>query len=328
MSLSDELNDFFATSEQLLIQHPLLFKARLGIGEKAYSFLRYRENLTTFSEALGVGSAASAVASSGAVASTFFGGASSSFVASALSTLGLGSFAVTPTGWVVAAGLIAGGAYVGVTRLFESPKKGGLVVVPKYINTPLEVLGAALLELTLPISLKIAAADGEISNKERLAIIAHYVDEWGFNQFVVERLFSQYEDELDQVSYSKLVSSLIMYTESSADCDRDAILHGVLQHLREVAEADGRLHEQELAALKYISENLLGEAEKMGIGSNALVSLKKSLDALSIDAKAGADKLAKSAGSLGSRLGAGLQKIRTPFKPINDGSSDPLISGE
>ena len=89
MSLNDELNDFFAKEEEQIIDQPILFKEKLGIGEKAYAFLRYRENLTTFSEAIGIGAAASGIASSSMVASTFFAPASSGFIASALSTVGL-----------------------------------------------------------------------------------------------------------------------------------------------------------------------------------------------------------------------------------------------
>ena len=98
-----------------------------------------------------VGATASTVAASSAVASTFF--ASSGFMASTLSAIGLGATAVTPVGWVIAAGVISGGAYVGVSRMFEKSKDSGLVVVPKYINTPLDVIAVALIELMLPVSL-------------------------------------------------------------------------------------------------------------------------------------------------------------------------------
>ena len=85
MSLNEELNDFFAQEEEQIIDQPILFKGKLGIGEKAYGFLRYRENLAMFSEAIGFYATASEIASSSMVASTFFSRASSGFIASALS---------------------------------------------------------------------------------------------------------------------------------------------------------------------------------------------------------------------------------------------------
>ena len=280
MPLNDELNSFFSDEKERVIEHPLVFKAKLGIGEKAYAFLRYRENLSTFSEAMGVGATASAVASSGLVANAFFVPATSGFMGSALSALGLGASAVTPVGWVLAAGVVAGGAYIGISNIFASPKKDGMVVIPKYINTPLELIGAALLELMLPISLKIAHTDGEISESEYHTIFRHYTQQWGFHPMFVTKLMNQFQTELGQVSYSKMVESLVMYTEDSKDCDRDAILSGVIAHLQEVAEADGHLHEQELIDLRYISEQLLQKSAEAGIGQKALDSLKASLSAV------------------------------------------------
>lgn len=47
-----------------VVADPLRFKVKLAIGDKAYRALRAREHLTTFAEAVGLGTAASAVASS------------------------------------------------------------------------------------------------------------------------------------------------------------------------------------------------------------------------------------------------------------------------
>ena len=296
MSLNDELNDFFAQEEEQIIDQPILFKEKLGIGEKAYAFLRYRGNLSTFSEAIGIGATASGIASSSMVASTFFAPASSGFIASALSTVGLGATAATPVGWIIGAGVIAGGAYVGISRLFESPKNDGMVVIPKYINTPLEALGAALLELMLPVSLKMAAADGEISAKERSVISNHYVANWGFNPVFVQKLMAQFEQELANVSYSKLVSSLVAYTEDSPDCDREAIMGSVLTHLREIAEADGQVHTNELNDLKFISEQLLSESKKQGMADQALASLSESFATITETTRATASRAANTTG--------------------------------
>lgn len=87
MSLAEDLDEFFADSDEVIVQEPLKFKAQLGIGEKAYGLLRAREKMGTFSQAIGIGAGASTIAGSSVVASTFF--ASSGFMASALSTIGL-----------------------------------------------------------------------------------------------------------------------------------------------------------------------------------------------------------------------------------------------
>jgi hypothetical protein len=62
MSLANDLDDFFAQNEEVIVNEPLKFKAKLGIGERAYGLLRAREHMTTFSEAIGVGATGSAIA--------------------------------------------------------------------------------------------------------------------------------------------------------------------------------------------------------------------------------------------------------------------------
>jgi len=277
MSLADELETFFSETDAVVIEHPLSFKAKLGIGEKAYASLRLRENMTTFSEAIGIGAAASGIAASGTVATTFFGGAGSGWLAS----IGLGTVAATPVGWVIAAGVIAGGAYIGVSKILEAPKDAGVVVVPKYINTPLDVIAVALIEMMLPVSLKIAAADGEICEAERNAIINHFTSEWGYSRGMVEALVTQYAGEVKQVTYSRLMESLTAYCAESPDCDKESIIGGFLVHLREIVEADGVLHEQELADLRYIRDHLINDAKKMGAGKAALNTIKGAAGQLS-----------------------------------------------
>lgn len=267
MSLAEDLDDFFADSDEVVVNEPLKFKAKLGIGDRAYGLLRAREKMTTFSEAIGIGATASSVAASGTVASTFF--ASSGFMASTLSTIGLGAAAATPIGWVIAAGVISGGAYLGVSNVFEKSKDNGLVVVPKYINTPLDVIAVALIELMLPVSLKIAHADGGMKPSEQRAIQNFFCDDWGYNPGFVSRLISEYRHQIDGVSYSRLATSLGTYCAESKDCDKQAIMTGFIEHLREVIEADNVIHEQEKAQLDYLTGLLIDESEKAG-GSTAV----------------------------------------------------------
>ena len=88
------------------------------------------------------------------------------------------------------------------------------------------------------------------------------------------------------------------------------------------AEADGRLHEHELAALKYISEHLVADAKKGGLSAEALASMKKSLDAASGIVKFGAGTLVAGAGSVGAKLGAGLEMASRSFKKAEDAAGD------
>jgi len=263
MSLADDLDDFFANPDEFLVTEPLKFKAKLGIGERAYTSLRARENMSTFSEALGVGTAAASVAGSTTVAGTFF--ASTGF----LSTIGLGAAAATPIGWVIAAGVISGGAYMGVSRLLEKRKDNGLIVVPKYINTPLDVIAVALIEIMLPVSLKIAKADGIIQDSELKTIHAHFSDEWGYSSGFVNRLIEEYRDQTDAVSYSKLAKSLRTYCAENKDCEQKTIVTAFIEHLREIIEADGEIHPQEKEQLDYLTGLLINQTKKTSSSKKA-----------------------------------------------------------
>lgn len=132
MSIAADLEDFFADGNEVIVSDPLRFKSKLGIGDKAYALVRARENLSTFNEAVGAGTAASAAAGSSLVASTFL--AHTGFMASVLARVGLASVAATPIGWVIGVGVVTGVAYMGVARVFERSKETGVVVIPKYIN--------------------------------------------------------------------------------------------------------------------------------------------------------------------------------------------------
>jgi hypothetical protein len=255
MSLASDLDELFADEDETIIIEPLRFKAQLGIGERAYALLRAREHLTTFTEALGVGATASAAAGSSVVASTFFtsGGV--------LGWLGIGA-ATTPIGWILAAGVASGAAYVGVSRFFERSKDKHLVVIPKFINTPLDMIAAALFELMLPVSLKIASSDGELCDPEKRALHDYYVDEWGYNPGFLDRMIDEYQTNLDEVSFARLAKSLEEYCQSNPVCDPKIIMDGFVTHIREVTEANGSIDEQELQRLNYLTQLMTPAAEK------------------------------------------------------------------
>ena len=298
MSLTDDLDDFFADGDEVIVTEPLKFKEKLGIGERAYALLRAREHMATFSEALGIGATASTVAASGTVAGTFF--ASSGFMASTLSTIGLGATAVTPVGWVIAAGVISGGAYMGVSHLFEKTKDNGLIVVPKYINTPLDVIAVALIELMLPVSLKIANADGKIQESELNTIHIYFSGEWGYSSGFVSRLIDEYRDQTDAVSYSELAKSLGTYCSESKDCEKQAIMTAFIEHLREIIEADGVIDQQEREQLDYFTRLLINESEKTGGSSVISDALNTASRGLSQSTKVTSD-IVKSAGGVAAK---------------------------
>ena len=115
---TQDRTDWFQNIETIVAE-PLNFKAKLAIGEDAYTSLKVKNAAFQAWEVAGVATTAVVVAKSSVVASTFF--APTGFLAA----IGFGT-AVTPVGWVIAAGVVTGGAWVGidaedVPSLFVSP---------------------------------------------------------------------------------------------------------------------------------------------------------------------------------------------------------------
>ena len=95
--------------------------------------------------------------------------------------LGFGAAAATPLGWVVAAGLLSGGAYYGVIQQARRYSGSRVELIPKFINTPLDLLGASLLDLIGGLALQLARIDGSISEPELAKLREHFITEWRFD---------------------------------------------------------------------------------------------------------------------------------------------------
>ena len=234
-----------------VIAHELIFKGRLGIGEEAYKFLKLSKNLSTFIHPLLAGGAASGAAASSVVAGALF---PATGFGSALAAIGIGAGAVTPIGWVVGAGLAAGGAYFGVRKLLGNAKDKMVDVIPKYINTPLDLIGVELLHRLLPLGLKIASADGQVIDSEVEAIADHYEKDWGYSRDFVIKTIEEMKEDVDNISYEELAKSLSDYCDNNDDCDRETIVDFILDHLKEIQEiedeGDSARKEGELKSLE------------------------------------------------------------------------------
>ena len=128
MNRADPLLKFAGISK--VVADDLRFKRKLAIGEDAYTSLRFGKVASRIWDVGGVAATGAGVAASAPVA-TFF--SSSSLVAS----LGFGAAAITPVGWVVAAAVVTGGAYYGVTRAMGAYTGSRVEVIPNSSIRPL-----------------------------------------------------------------------------------------------------------------------------------------------------------------------------------------------
>jgi len=231
---------------ETIVSAPLNFKAKLAIGEDAYTALRVKNAVVQVWDAAGVATTAAVVAKSSAVASTFF--APTGFLAA----LGIGT-AVTPVGWVIAAGVVTGGAWYGITRHLKSAAARRVTVVPNFINTPLDVLALGLFDLLVPLAMKVAGADGRIDESRRQLIRDYFVKEWGYDPKFVVAGTNYIESTLDELSSEQLAQTLAKFAGENRDCNFKLMAREILGFLRNIVEVDGRQNRQDEQAIENIA---------------------------------------------------------------------------
>lgn len=224
-----------------VVAEPLKFKAKLAIGEDAFTSL---QTARLVGDLWQVGTAATAgglAASSSAVATTFFGGGW-------LAALGIGA-AVTPVGWVVGAAVASGAACYGVLRLYRGYEGTRVQKVPAFINTPIDVLGAALFDLMASLAIRVAREAEEVDDAERAAIADYFIAEWGLDPAYVAAALPVIERSAEGRSVDEIAEALAIYKRDNPDCNFDTLKAELLDFLTEIAAADGVLHDAELAAI-------------------------------------------------------------------------------
>ncbi len=251
-----------------IISDPLRFKAKLGIGEDAYTSISIKNKISDFWDVAGTAATTASMASSPAVASTFFS------TSGVLSLFGLGA-AVTPVGWVIAAGVAGGGAWYGIRRAIRNATHDRVTVIPKFINTPMDILALGLFDLMGPLALKVAVIDGEVAEAERKHIESYFIKEWGYNSEFIQSATAITEASLTEISIKDISQALAILQKENKDCNYEVMTREILNFLVGVTEADGRLDEREEMAIDRIQAVFL-ETNKLNI-TGKVTSVGKAL---------------------------------------------------
>lgn len=242
---------------ETIIDSPLHFKSKLCIGGDAYTTEKVKKGVFEAWDVAGVAMTASGVAQSSAVASTFF--APTGFLAA----LGFGT-AVTPIGWVVAFGVLSGGAWFGITKYFKQSTSDKVTVIPNFINTPLDVLGLGFFDLLAPLTLKFSHVDGEIHDTERKVIYNFFVKEWGYNTEFVNAGLDYIESNISEFSIKNQCQFLADFTKNNPDCNHKSMSDDIITFLNNIMEADGRIDEREEMAIEKV-KSIFNETNKLSI---------------------------------------------------------------
>jgi len=253
----EKLRACFAGIDQV-VSDPLRFKLRLGIGEDAYATLRLKKKLQDVWDVGGIAATGATAAASPVVASTFFASTASGAFWTAL---GLGTAAATPVGWVVAAALTSGGAYYGVTRMMQNFSGSRVETIPKFLNTPLDLLAASLLDLIGALAARVSAIDGQIDPAEQEEIKRHFVSDWGLDAGYVSAAMEVIYENADQIRVKDVAKSLARFQVENPDCNPVAMQAELMAFLALVVEADGRIDEREELALDAIAKTMREETD-------------------------------------------------------------------
>jgi hypothetical protein len=251
--------DWFDDIEKI-VSEPLNFKAKLAIGEDAYAELKLKNAAIQAWDVAGVATTAAVVAKSSAVATTFF--APSGFLA----LLGIGA-AVTPVGWVIAASVITGGTWMGITRYLKKSSDNRVTVIPKFINTPLDVLALSLFDLLATLALKVSKTEPNIDTAKKTMIHDYFVKQWGFDPEFVSEGMKYTLSTLDEFSVDELAQSLAEFASRNRDCNFKMMSQEILGFLRNINNIEGQTDGQQTIAVDKI-EALFKKANKLSVKKN------------------------------------------------------------
>lgn len=246
MGLNDDMKDFFNNEKiEIILDNKLSFKHKLNIGEKDYKYLNNAKNLQEFTEILIGGLTAAGIAYGGFLVTL-----------STLGQIGLAiGFVSTPIGWITLAGLGGAGLMYGSKKVLKKADKASFDKIPKYISTPLDILADNLMNLFLPIVIKISLLDGKFDPEEKTAIISYLAINWGYNRnYVKEKLDATYKNQ-SKFNYADIKKSLNIITKGTNGLDYNDIKLEITKMVTEVINSVNKStsrKEEELKILKKL----------------------------------------------------------------------------
>ena len=235
MSIDDELAAFFNEEPEQIIADSKQFRMKLGIGIDAYKTLSKVCDIAPLFSGGAIGTSAGLLGLQGS--------------SGALAFIGLGS---TPIGWVALAGVVGVSAFYGGSQLLKKTKQGAVQEIPKYINSPIDVISSSILFFIAPIIFKLAKLDGQVSEEEKTYVQQYFVNEWGFDEAYINSQVSLLISAADNINFND-ISDKINELVATGDVDKEQLINNVVELAEKLCLIDQADHEathNELAALK------------------------------------------------------------------------------
>ena len=235
MGLNNSMKDFFKTNEiKIVLDNKISFKHKLNLSKDDYNYLNNVKNLHEFTEALIAGAAGAGVVYGGFMAGL-----------GVLGQIGLGIGLISnPIGWMA---LAAGGTAAVVYSTRQLSKKADEKAydkLPKYIKTPLDTLAENLINLFIPICIKIALVDGEFTEEEKKTIVNYLSTQWGYNRNYIENKLEENYKVIDKFEYSD-VSKITKYISKETNGLEVKTINNEIENIIKQLISAGNSHKSE-----------------------------------------------------------------------------------
>lgn len=239
--INERLKVFFDEMDsEKIVEIPERFKIKLGLDERSYKYLSSAKNLKEFVEV-------ASTTGAGALGGLCCGYSSASGIAVLLSHWGLMSLSVAGP---VAIG--AGIAFAGICVIkycFYRADKMTMDHIPKFINTPLDILGASLADVLIYPAVKIAICDGHFSKEEYDFIVNSLYDEWGISKEYCVKVVKAALDSIYEYSYQATFDLISGVCGQNKELNRTKIFTDVCRLVEGLVYADGEFSMDEHAEL-------------------------------------------------------------------------------
>lgn len=214
------------------------FKLKLGLGEEAYASLRITRHLQ---ELWDVGGAAAAGA-----------GVAKTLLAASGPLAAFGLAASTPVGWLFGAALVSGSTYYGVMRMIKGAHRNRVDVIPKFINSPIDLLGATLFDQMGGLAIKVGSLTGAISPGKEAFLIERAYRQWGINPDYARLALPLIQQSVSNLRLKAMTQELVRFQIDNPDCNPQAMRADLYDFIQAVAQAEGEIGEVEELALEAI----------------------------------------------------------------------------
>ncbi len=245
-SIFDELDDLFKETANI-IDDDLKFKHKLQLGDDAYKKLKTIKKAKDFIGSIAVGI--------GAFFSCYIYWSSQQ--STSVKLLGHEVYANSPPiGWFIFWGIFFFIITFYIKKFFKKAEEKTMHKIPKFLDTPLNIVALTLSEVFIVPAIKIATVDGVFSKEEEDYIKSYFVNDWGFNKNFIDNCVESGRKKIE-CSYDDYGKSLRNICANSKELKFKTIANELISFLDNIIKSDGNIATVEIEAYNKFKKILM-----------------------------------------------------------------------